>query len=504
MNKRKILPSTKRENLADVTLFLTISNAVNTFILIVIAMIAVRYLSKQSYGIYLQITFLLYVTGMVLQFGIPRSIYYFIPRVANKKKFVFHTFLIINAMGLVALPIAIFGREKISILLNNSDLLVGLSFLAFYIFLSTNRLIYRSVLLSTNNGKKLALTETIISILFFVSIAIPLFLHLDLQGIFWGLLIYYAFQYMITFHLALKNTEGDFSEIAHSECFAEQLKYILPLGMLSLVDLFAESMDRFIISFFMGTVNFALYDRGALRIPVISGLCVTAGAVIMPKLTEYYKNNEIEKLLDIWHVSIEKVALIVFPCFVFFLIYAKQVITLLYTDSFADSVIIFRIYLFLLLFGITIYGNIFNASNRNTYFLYITIITVLLNTPLGILMVKLYGNMGPAVARVTAYTIQCLISIIAIKYILHIQFKDVFPWKVLLQLMLCSFASGIIPAFLESVLNLRKIFELMIGFPIYFFSFYFIATSFGLIKQEDQDTIFKWTGISWLRKKCPI
>ena len=464
-------------------------------------MILVRHLPKQSYGIYLQIMFLANVVMSVLSIGMPRSIYYFMPRVTNKKKFVFHSFLITNALGLLALIVIITGRAKIGMLFNNTDIVIGLCFLAFYVFLSTNREIYSSVLLSTGNGKTLAFAGVILSILFLVSIMTPLFLRLGLLGIFWGILVFYVVQYAVTGFLALRNAEGNLSGIVHSECLAEQLKYMLPLGAISLVSLFSSSIDRLIVTFFMGIDNFALYDRGAMKIPVISSLSITVGAVIMPKLVDYYKNNNIKELLRIWHVSIEKVALIIFPCFVFLFIFAQQIITLLYTDAFENSVIIFRIYLLILLFSLTIYGNIFNATNRNTWFLCIHVMSVLLYAPLCLMMVKLYGNTGPAVATVMLYVGLSVANLLTIKHILSVKIKDVFPWGFLSKLMVCSIVSGIIPFFIGNMIDLPKFLILLICFPVYFFTYYFIADHFSMIKEDDKQTIFKWTGINWMRKQ---
>jgi len=93
---------------------------------------------------------------------------------------------------------------------------------------------------------------------------------------------------------------------------------MLPLGAISLTSLFSLSIDRLIVTFFMGIDNFALYDRGAMRITIISTLSITVGAVILKKLLDYYGKMEFEKLLDTWHLSIKKIALIVFPSFIYF------------------------------------------------------------------------------------------------------------------------------------------------------------------------------------------
>ena len=449
--------------------------------------------------------FLVNVITMALAFGMPRSIYYFMPRVSNRRKFVLHSYLVINVLGLVALIVIFSERVTINTLLYNSDMMVmGLCFLAWYVFLSSNGHLYTSVLLSNNNGKTVALTNAMLSVLSFIVITTPLFLRMGLRGVFWGVLISYIVGYIVKGFIALKSTPGDFSKISHSECFPEQIKYMLPLGLISLVAIFLSSIDRFIITSFMSIEDFALYDRGAMNIPIIGTLSITVGAVIMPKLVDCYKNRDIEKLLDIWHLSIEKVALIVFPSFIFLFICARQIITLLYTESFADSVIIFRIYLFLLPLGITIFGNIFSAANKNIYILYIQIGGVLLSAILCVAMVKAYGNTGPALATAIMRIVFFIINIVAMKYILHVKIKEVFPWGFLSKLMVCSVVSGIIPFCIGNMVDLPKFLILLICFPTYFLTYYFIADRFSMIQEDDKQTIFKWTGISWMRKQMSI
>ena len=503
--KDTTLSNPKEHNLADVSILLTISNTLVTFISLATAVIAVRYLSKPSYGCYLQIMFLVNVIIMALSLGMPRSVYYFMPRVTNRRKFVFHSCLVMNLLGLIALIVIFFGRVTISTFFNDSDMItMGLCFLALYVFLSSNGQIYTSVLLSNNNGKTVALTNAMLSILSFIVITTPLFLRMGLRGVFWGVLISYIVGYIVKGFIALKNTPGDFSKISHSECFPEQIKYMLPLGLISLVAIFSSSIDRFIITFFMSIEDFALYDRGAMHIPIISTLSITVGAVILPKLVDCYRNREFVKLLAIWHLSIEKVALIVFPSFIFLLICAQQIITLLYTQSFAESIIIFRIYLFILPLGITIFGNIFSAANKNMYFLYIQIGSVLLNAVLCITMVKAYGNIGPAVATAIMRTALFITSIVTIKYMLQVKIKRVFPWGFLSKLMVCSIVSGIIPFGIVNMIDLPKLLILLICFPTYFLIYYFIADRFSMIKEDDKQTIFKWTGINWMRKQMSI
>lgn len=423
------------------------------------------------------------------------------PRVENRKKFVFHTLAVLNLFGLIALIVFLLGKGWMAALLDNQEAVFAFSFLAVFILLSTNNIVFPAVLLSIGEGKTLAAASTALSLLLFCSIAGPMLFSLGLHGVLWGLVIYHFIQYALTGFIALKKTEGNLSQLKHSECLVEQFKFLIPLGLISLISIFSASIDRFIVSFFMGLDNFALYDRGAIRIPVISSLSITVGAVILPKLVEYYRTGEVAKLLSVWHASIEKVALVVFPCFVFLNVFAREIITLLYTDRFGDSVIIFRLYLFILIPTITIYGNIFNAANRNRLFFWITIIVVSVQAPLCILLLKLYGNLGPAVATVIVSLLNFAITLSSIKYILRVSMKKVFPWYFLAKLMSCAGLSGLVAGVIGNLFDFSDIFAVLISFPVYLVCYYFFTDWIHILKKEDKDTIQKWTGFGWIQKR---
>jgi len=119
-------------------------------------------------------------------------------------------------------------------------------------------------------------------------------------------------------------------------------------------------------------------------------------------------------------------------------------------------------------------------------------------------MVKLYGNTGPAVAKIIVYMGFFIINLIAIKHILSIKIKNVFPWGFLSKLMACSIASGIMPFGIINIIDLSRPLILLICFPTYFLSYYFITNHFSMIKEDDKQTIFKWTGINWMRKQMSI
>ena len=491
----------KIRNSADVSILLTIANTFGTFITLIIAIIGVRSLTMESYGIYLQVMFYMQITLSMLQLGIPKSIYYFMPRVVNQRRFVFHTLTMLNILGLSAMLFFILFRHLLTRLTSDPEYIFSIYFLAAYIFFSSNKVIMPGVLLSNNNGKVLFYMRILLSVIMFFSLAIPMFIFRDLYHVLWFLLIFHIFQYLLSGAVMLKTTPGSLSKLTDSECMGELFKYIMPLGLISIISIFNTSIDRFIVSFFMDVEHFAIYDRGAMQIPIISTLYITVGAVILPKLVEYYRLNKIDRFLEVWHQSINKVAMIIFPCVFFLEVFADKIITILYTERFGDSVSIFKITVLISLVHITAYGNIFNAVNRNKILLYLGIFSLFIKPPLCILLVKKMGANGPAAASlISAFTL-FIVNVLFIKKYLAVKIKDTLPWFFLFKLTLSAGISGGIAGIFTKIFDMNNnIISIISGLVIYLLTYYLIIDYAKLINAEDKETVKKWTGYNIIRK----
>jgi O-antigen/teichoic acid export membrane protein len=495
--------SNNNKNVADISALLTLSRALDTAIGIAAAMITVRYLSKESYAVYLQIMFLLNLVVMILTFGMPRSVYYFFPRVKDRKKFVLFSLLICNLLSLLFFIIICFFGNYLLSYISKTSILPYIYFLAIYIMLSSNGQIVNSVLMCNQKGKLLAVMSIIFSFISFIFTIIPVIFGLDLYGLFGGLLIAYIIRYIINGYLSLTTTSGNLSAIKKPEYLKDQLKYMLPIGFTSIIIIISSSVDRMIISLYMDVQNFAFYDRGAMQIPILSSLSISVGSAILPSLVFLYKENRFKDFLKYWHNSIEKIALVIFPSFSLFYIIAYQIITLLYTEAFSLSVPVFKIYLFNFLTTITIFGNIFNASNKNIIPFWIQLFICCVAIPISIILIRNYGIIGAAFASILKNYMETFLNIVSLSYVLNISIRNIFPWRILTKNLFLAILSGIIPYFISNT-DYNKIVIIFICSIVYFISYIFLIDKFHLLQKEDKLTVIRWLKLNKLKKSSFI
>jgi O-antigen/teichoic acid export membrane protein len=270
-----------------------------------------------------------------------------------------------------------------------------------------------------------------------------------MKGILISILVYYFAQatFLVVFVLKLS---GELGDLRKGESLGEQLKYSAPVGGSRLSGTLARAVDRFVISFFYAPKDYAIYDRGAMQLPFVNIFAYTLGGVLLPKYVEFYKEGKTEEVLKLWHESIRQVALIMFAIFSLCFFFAREVITVLFTDAYLASTSIFKIYLLLLPIQITAYGSILRATRNTKHILYVTLMELTLNLSLSLILVKFMGSRGPAVATILTRFSGVSYYLLVIKKILKVDIKGVFPWKVLLKEFAVAFACGWLIHFLAA------------------------------------------------------
>ena len=115
------------------------------------------------------------------------------------------------------------------------------------------------------------------------------------------------------------------------------------MGLGLFVGLLGKNADKLILVWLLTDRDFALYSIGNLSLPFIATVYVSIGNVIMPELAKYSKNNDLKKTISLWKSMIIKNSILTIPLILFFLIQAKEIFIILFTDNYAESANVFRI-----------------------------------------------------------------------------------------------------------------------------------------------------------------
>ncbi|MCK5212026.1 polysaccharide biosynthesis protein [Candidatus Parcubacteria bacterium] len=503
-------------NLTDKTILNILAQSSNAVLLFISSIILVRYLNKTEYGTYMQIMLISNTAIMLMLLGLPQSIYYFYPKVLNRSHFIFRNILISIFIGMIAALLIYVLKNRLSVWLNNpilSDYGWLISCLVFFRSLSNFReptLLSGGQLISNAISALLCnfvfYTPLIVAIFFFQSLKILLLILLFSSGVEFII----NFLFMFNVFLKEKKSKCNNNEISKNHqltvSLKKQLCYALPIGISSYLGIISRQFDQFIVSVYFAPKDFAVYTRGAMRIPFLSSLPFTINNIMMPNYVASYQRGDLRSFFYYFHRSIEKLAKVNFPAFSFLFAVAPTLITFLYTNEYVDAASILRVYLGLLVIQITSYAIICRASGKTSFIMHATMISFFINIILSLLLVSMFGAIGAAVATLIAIVVSNFYLLILSCKILNTSLKKIFPWVYLFRLFTVSFIASIPVYCLEYLFtsgDVSQFLILLLDALVYFYCIIFLMMRQGLIYEDDIELLKKWLRFDvgyWLRK----
>jgi O-antigen/teichoic acid export membrane protein len=228
-----------------------------------------------------------------------------------------------------------------------------------------------------------------------------------------------------------------------------------------------RKFDQFILAAFIHPSGFALYAVAKFQIPLIMLFYKSVGNVTLPKISEYSLQGKTEKVIELWHKVICYYGSITIPLVTFFVVMAKPIITLIYTDQYVGSVNIFRIMIFVLFIQMFSFGTIPKAYKATKFILLSNFVAMISGTLLGYILIKYFGLYGGAISFLISIYITGSMQLVKSKKLLKLRFGQWLPWKflgmIVMLALLCSLT--LIP-----ILNfpIPKLLRIAIGALIYF------------------------------------
>ncbi len=492
--------------LADKAILNILAKSSEAFWLMISSIVMVRYFPKAEYGTFLQIILIADTMQMFTFLGLPQSIYYFFPRALDRGRFVIRNVVLSLCIGFLAAMLVYNFRYVVAGWLSN-PLLAEYGWVAALLLffrapsalrgpmlISYGSLIFNSV--ATLLCSTVFFVPLIVASLFSVSLGTLLRVMLISSGV--ELTIYLCSTLWIAFHTSGKASSPSDSSADASRTevsFKDQLLYALPIGLSSYLGILGRQIDRYIISIFFSPADFAVYSRGAMKIPVLSTIQMTINNIMTPQYVSAYKEGDIKTFLSIFHRCNEKVVKINFPVFALFWAVAPSLIGFLYTEAYIEAASIFRVYLCLLLIKITSYSITFRASGKTVYGMYATAFYITCNVILSISLVPIFGPIGAAVGTIISEVMLGLFYLTWSCKILGVSFREIFPWMLDFQILSISLLASIPVYGLEYLVHVPGVyvpFMLMAEGLVFCYCWIFLAMRKRLIDQEELELLQRW------------
>tara|TARA_R110002124_G_scaffold170608_4_gene338206 strand:- start:14036 stop:15481 length:1446 start_codon:yes stop_codon:yes gene_type:complete len=440
-----------------------------------------RHLTISEYGTFRQtflpIDFLVPIVGL----GVSQAIYFLLPKSDSKDK------TIVNALFLVLIPsflvfiIMNLGLSKLlSYFFNNQILIITFFWAFFMLIFQTPMQSLISVLIYEGKTKYVSIISSSISFLFTGLTFLLIYFNGELLEFIILKSLYpfilFVFYVIIVLGIYKINFKLIFSLISR-----KQMVYILsiswPLAIASVLNIISMQVDKLIVSYTSSPDIFAIYANGAIEVPFIAVITGAISSVIVSKMSREVKDNNMDRAYLYFKSAATNSALILFPIMIFFLMYSREFMTILYSEKYIESYIPFSIYLFFLPIRIVVFGSAFIAVGKGGLIVSRALIELLLNIILSLTLYYFIGIWGIAISSVlVVYLWSVPYNIFKISELYGISISHMFEYNKLFKIMMCALIlapSLFIVKYLTSILILNFILSAIIYFGLVLLLYYF-------------------------------
>ena len=417
----------------------SISKSLKHVSVFILAIFLTRLISPHDYGSYLQVMVITNTVIYLSIFGIPSSVYYFLPRSAEKRRMMRNTISLLLMVSVGVSACLYFATDLIASRFNNPDLLQFGWLIGAFVLLQIPIKLFEPFMVATKNVPRFVAINASFNIGFLAAVLIPILLGMNLYEVLVVLFGFYLLQ-MSVIYIAIVITYRQLQDDAEGEAYRvkEQVAYSAPIGFSGAIAQVGVAIDKIIVSSYYDPAMLAVYARGAMEIPMLNVVANSLGNILMPKFVEQYHKGNKAEVLRLWHSSIRMMAMFIYPTLVFFILTAGHLIPFLFTEEYIGSVIIFQVYTLGLVTRITSYDAIVRAVGKTGILFKMTMLSVVLNITLTIGLIELIGIVGAPLATVLVGTSLRFIYLIIITRLLDISLAQVFPWMTLLKLLAIS------------------------------------------------------------------
>lgn len=437
------------------TLKLSTSKTITLLISMVSSMLLSRFRTLEEYGTYSQILMVVTISISLFTLGLPNSINFFLARIEDKgekQKFVSNYYTLNTLLSILAgVVLAIFMPYIVKYF--DNPLLETFAYAC--AILPWTRVIGGSVdhLLIVQQKTKLLLFYRITHSLFLLlAIILTQVLGWSFNGY---VLIYVIVEsiFSIIVYIIAKNEVGSLYINFNISLIKDILRFSIPLGMASLVGTISLELDKLMIGRLMDTESLAIYTNAGRELP-LTIISSSLTAVLLPKIVRLVHADRLKEGIALWKDSITFSFYITSFSVCALLVFAPQVITVLYSSKYLDGTGVFRIYSLVLILRTTYFGMILNAMGKTRFIFYITLFSLLLNLCLNYLFFLIFGFIGPALATLVSMLISSVFYMFLNARITHVRIRDIISFGEIGKISMLNIILSIIVLFSYKVLNL--------------------------------------------------
>ena len=443
-----------------------------------------RSLGTVGFGSFQQV-FIFSVLFLIFSLGIPETMYFFLPRLKEEEKpaFIAQTLSILLIAGIFVALFLLFGASTLAKIQKNPAIENELRIFGIYGAFFVASSFSDPVFIIFKHVKYLFILSALHGLFFIVLTIWQYFFNCSVLTLFvaMGCFGFFKFILALLFLIKIKHETGEIHFFRAKYNVLLQLSFAIPIALTNTIDLISLRLDKFVISFFLGTAPLGVFSVGAIEIPFVSVFVASVYSVISPVLNSLHHKKDYAGFTQLITKTLKLTAKFVWPAFMYLFVFADHLIPLVFTDDFCGAVDPFRIYLLLMPLRIFLSGIIIMAIGQPRVLFWASFWSLLLNIILNIFLVLKIGFLGPAIATVISTYLQVLVLLWFTLANLKIRIYELIPFRALFDILLSSVLAVLI-AFTLTKTFAKDFKVVLISLTIFTGAYIFIGSKLGLFR----------------------
>ncbi len=372
-----------RASLATQGAWLMLARTVGFILAFALPLVIVRRLSQDAVGTYRQAFQIAGDAAAILTLGFNLSAFYYFNRESERRGSAALNILLFNfGVGALTFFALLLYPDLLGDLFQN-DTLIGLGpkiGLLIWIWLFASFIEFAAVANQESRLGSLFIVATQLSKAILMIAAAMIFQ--TVESIINAALIQCLFQSVLLIAY-LHSRFPSFWRSFDRTFFREQAVYAIPFGLSGMLWIALTSIHFYFVGHNFSAAQYAIYAYGCFQLPFVAMLSESAGAVLLPRMSELEHSKNYRAMIELIARAIGKLALYLFAIYAYLLVVSEVFVTTLFTEEYAASVPIFVAYLTLIPLSIWLVDPIlrsFESFGRKLVVLRVLLLTVLTST----------------------------------------------------------------------------------------------------------------------------
>jgi O-antigen/teichoic acid export membrane protein len=470
----------------------TLAFAATFFIPVVLA----RVFDPAHFATYKQLFLIFSTVYLITQGGMASSLYYFVPRAPEDAgRYAANSLLFLGAAGLAGLGALLILRPKISHWMNNPELSRYIFWIGLYLFLMMLSATLEIVLISRRRYGWASASYASFDLARAAASILPVLIYRDLDGLFKGLVLVAFLRAVVT--LCYFRTEFRDTFRFDKTLLRSQLAYSMPFALAIVVEIVQGSLPQYVVAYLSSPATFAIFAVGCLSVPLVDMAASPTSDVMMVQMQESLAAGRLRAVLEIWHETTGKLALVFFPLAALMVVGAREIIVLLFTAKYVASIPIFMAWSMTILFATLQVDGVLRVFAQTRLLLWLNLMRLAIIGGLIQLALSKFSLIGPVIVILLGTVAFKAGALVRMKRLLGTSAGELLPWRNLAGLLGASVGAGAVAFGVKSQLSLPALPLLLAGCAAYVAVYALLVWYFDLLSAGERRAIS-----DWVRRTC--